>query len=169
VLCAGGIENARLLLASTKVAQPGIGNQRDLVGRFLMDHRPAAVGTFAISTAGEILKRFGFYRVKCGQNNYWFRHGFRLSPAVQRKERLLNCSAWLKEEMPKDDPWKALKRILRGKSRALRRGLARDRLQRGRAPARRSRSLRAAKRFYAGGGLDCLHREVRLVYELAAR
>jgi choline dehydrogenase-like flavoprotein len=119
VLCAGGIENARLLLASTKVAQPGIGNQRDLVGRFLMDHPRGVVGTFAISTAGEILKRFGFYHVKCGQNNYRFRHGFRLSPAVQCRERLLNCTAWLNEEVPKDDPWKALKRILRGKSRAV--------------------------------------------------
>lgn len=38
VLATGGIENARLLLASNRVAKQGIGNDRDLVGRFFMDH-----------------------------------------------------------------------------------------------------------------------------------
>ncbi|MFV3129929.1 FAD-dependent oxidoreductase [Niveispirillum sp. KHB5.9] len=38
VLAAGGIENARLLLASTDVETAGIGNGRDLVGRFFMEH-----------------------------------------------------------------------------------------------------------------------------------
>lgn len=34
----GGIENARLLLASTRGAANGLGNDDDLVGRFFMDH-----------------------------------------------------------------------------------------------------------------------------------
>ncbi|MEO1468892.1 MAG: FAD-dependent oxidoreductase, partial [Pseudomonadota bacterium] len=38
ILCAGGIENARLMLASTGVAPAGVGNDNDLVGRFFMDH-----------------------------------------------------------------------------------------------------------------------------------
>ncbi len=38
VLACGGIENARLLLASNRIAPAGIGNQHDLVGRFFMDH-----------------------------------------------------------------------------------------------------------------------------------
>ncbi len=38
VLAAGGIENPRLLLASTDVETAGIGNGRDLVGRFFMEH-----------------------------------------------------------------------------------------------------------------------------------
>lgn len=38
VLCCGGIENARLLLLSNSVVKPGLGNTRDLVGRFFMDH-----------------------------------------------------------------------------------------------------------------------------------
>ncbi len=38
VLACGGIENARLLLVSTSVAPHGVGNDRDLVGRFFMDH-----------------------------------------------------------------------------------------------------------------------------------
>ena len=38
VLCCGGIENARLLLLSNSVMKQGLGNGRDLVGRFFMDH-----------------------------------------------------------------------------------------------------------------------------------
>lgn len=38
VLAAGGIENARLLLLSDQVQRRGLGNQRDLVGRFFMEH-----------------------------------------------------------------------------------------------------------------------------------
>ncbi|MGB8600452.1 MAG: FAD-dependent oxidoreductase, partial [Burkholderiales bacterium] len=38
VLAAGGIENARLLLASNKIQLNGIGNQHDVVGRYFMDH-----------------------------------------------------------------------------------------------------------------------------------
>jgi choline dehydrogenase-like flavoprotein len=37
VLACGGMENARLLLASNDVIKPGIGNQNDLVGRFFAD------------------------------------------------------------------------------------------------------------------------------------
>lgn len=38
VLSAGGIENARILLASDSTIKNGVGNEFDLVGRFFMDH-----------------------------------------------------------------------------------------------------------------------------------
>ncbi|MEN3974001.1 GMC family oxidoreductase [Emcibacter sp. SYSU 3D8] len=38
VLAAGGIENARLLLASNEQLPAGIGNAHDVVGRYFMDH-----------------------------------------------------------------------------------------------------------------------------------
>lgn len=38
VLATGGIENARLLLASTSGYEDGLGNENDLVGRYFMDH-----------------------------------------------------------------------------------------------------------------------------------
>ena len=38
VLACGGIENARVLLASDRDVPGGVGNGRDLVGRYFMDH-----------------------------------------------------------------------------------------------------------------------------------
>ena len=46
VLACGGIENARLLLASNRVMPRGVGNENDLVGRFLMYHPHIPLGYF---------------------------------------------------------------------------------------------------------------------------
>ena len=44
VLATGGIENARLLLASVRDRSAGLGNENDLVGRFFMEHLHVAAG-----------------------------------------------------------------------------------------------------------------------------
>lgn len=44
VLACGGIENARLLLASDSVVPQGLGNEHDLVGRYFMDHPSGKLG-----------------------------------------------------------------------------------------------------------------------------
>lgn len=49
VLAAGGIESARLLLASNEVVPDGVGNQHDNVGRYFCEHLAAAMG-FAVLT-----------------------------------------------------------------------------------------------------------------------
>ena len=120
VLCTGGLENARLLLASDDVMPGGLGNDHDVVGRYLMDHPRGAVGSFDVATSRSLQKRLGRYNV--GGN--LFRAGLRLSPDVQRDERLLNCAAWLGEVVAPDDPWDALRRIAVGKSRLARDALA---------------------------------------------
>ena len=112
VLCAGGIENARLLLASNKLTPNGLGNDKDHVGRYLMDHLRGPVGSFDLRHSQGVLKRFGRYSV--GRN--LFRAGLRLSPEIQKSEGLLNCAAWLGEILEPDDPWDALRRILRRQS-----------------------------------------------------
>jgi choline dehydrogenase-like flavoprotein len=44
ILAAGGIENARLMLASRRDRAAGLGNENDLVGRFFMDHLHVPAG-----------------------------------------------------------------------------------------------------------------------------
>lgn len=110
VLCAGAIENARLLLASTTVTPAGLGNDRDLVGRYLMDHLRGTTGSFAIPGSRALQKRFGRYNVR----GHLFRAGFRLSPHAQRAEGLLNCATWLGEILAPDDPWDGMRRFVRG-------------------------------------------------------
>ena len=50
VLAVGGIENARVLLASCGVHRTGMGNQHDLVGRYFMEH-------LELGNAGEFVSR----------------------------------------------------------------------------------------------------------------
>ena len=111
VVCAGGIENARILLASDTVVAGGLGNRHDTVGRYFMDHLRGPVGTFALAGSGALQKRFGRHNLR----GHLFRAGLRLSPEIQRQEGLLNCAAWLGEVVAPDDPWNALKRILDGR------------------------------------------------------
>ncbi|MBF6171779.1 GMC oxidoreductase [Nocardia blacklockiae] len=116
VLAAGGIENARLLLASRRVVPHGVGNRDDLVGRYLMDHRCGAVGSFDIAASAAVRDRFGKYVVRSPQGNHTFLHGLALSERIQREEELLHCALWIQEVPAADDPWDAVKRLLRGRA-----------------------------------------------------
>ncbi len=110
ILCAGGIENPRILLNS---GSAGLGNRHDQVGRYLMDHLRGPIGQFDVTTSHILQRRFGRYNLK----RHFFRAGMRLSPVVQRHEGLLNCAAWLGEGLATDDPWDALRRVLSRRSR----------------------------------------------------
>jgi choline dehydrogenase-like flavoprotein len=113
VMACGGLENARLLLASNRLARKGVGNSHDLVGRFLMDHPGCKLGWFDPHRSAPIQRRFGYYLLdhEGGLNTYSF--GLMLSPEIQRKEQLLNCAAYLDQAPPTNDSWSALKRLIR--------------------------------------------------------
>lgn len=53
VLATGGIENARLLLASTADRPMGVGNEHDMVGRCFMEHLHVPVGHILASQAAD--------------------------------------------------------------------------------------------------------------------
>ena len=53
VLACGGLENARLLLASRHQAAAGIGNERDNVGRYYMSHLFGALGWVELRSPGQ--------------------------------------------------------------------------------------------------------------------
>jgi choline dehydrogenase-like flavoprotein len=113
VIAASGIENPRLLLASNAVQPAGIGNGHDLVGRFLMDHASARVGRFELKDLAPVIKRFGFYGVRHKGRTHMYMHGLTLSRDLQEREELLNSAVYFLPERSPDDPWDALKRLLR--------------------------------------------------------
>jgi len=92
-LAAGGIENARLLLLSNTVFSAGIGNGRDLVGRFLMDH-PLYYFCQWIPSSPALFPLLGLYDVRTVQGHCVLGR-LTLPEAVLRENRLLNLSGVL--------------------------------------------------------------------------
>jgi choline dehydrogenase-like flavoprotein len=126
VLACGGLENARLLLASDRLARKGLGNSYDLVGRFLMDHPGCTLGWFDPHRSVRVQRRFGYYLLdhEDGRNVYAF--GLTLSPGIQRKEQLLNCAAFLDYAPLANDSWRALKRVVKPDTESSRTSRVRD-------------------------------------------
>lgn len=124
VLCAGGIENARLLLASRSVMPAGIGNGRDVVGRYLADHPRSTLLRFDRPDIDAVARHFNFYGLNDQGRTQFYLHGLRLSPTLQRQEGLVNCAAYPVQVHSLVDPWAALKRLMRGDRTRLARDLA---------------------------------------------
>jgi choline dehydrogenase-like flavoprotein len=85
ILACGGLENARLLLASNSRIPSGIGNQHDLVGRFFMDHPRAVFGKVRFASEARLRLMRG-RPLKAGK----LQLGIGLSERAQREHRLLN-------------------------------------------------------------------------------
>ena len=115
VLASGGIENARLLLASNRKRKEGLGNKHDIVGRFLMDHPGTRLGHF---TRADLKKAgyLGFYTLRKDGHFRLYLHGLTFSPEFQAEEKLLNAAIYTLPEISPDDPIEALKRLARFKS-----------------------------------------------------
>ena len=87
VLACGGLENPRLLLVSKSKMTSGVGNQRDLVGRYYMQHPKGLHGLAVLKhnslrtplyTGGQLARNVKI----CG--------GISFSEEFQRRERVLN-------------------------------------------------------------------------------
>jgi choline dehydrogenase-like flavoprotein len=122
VLAAGGLENPRLLLISNGAHPSGLGNENDMVGRFLTEHQAFRIGvvhpssqTLFMSLALYDLRRVGPFMVG---------GSLALNEEVVRREGLLNMCAVLAAHPKGAGSWadKSLKNLY-----ALRRGeLSRD-------------------------------------------
>jgi choline dehydrogenase-like flavoprotein len=103
-LCAGAIENARLLLLSD-----GLGNDRDLVGRYFQDHPNVHVGSVETASPRALLDRYSLlYRKPL---RYWAKMG--AAPQLQEERQILNGIANLKFDFGADSGLEAAKRLYR--------------------------------------------------------
>jgi len=94
VLAAGGIENPRLLLLSRQVHGRGLGNDRDLVGRFFAERLSARTG-FIVPAAPDLTGPAGFYDVHEPAPGVRVQGALRVRDAVQRERQLLNCAFFM--------------------------------------------------------------------------
>lgn len=107
IIATGGIEVPRLLLASNRQLRHGLGNEHDMVGRFLQEHPAVRLGVVAPINP-ELLQSFFNGRRAKGQR---FSARLSLSRPIQEKERLLNASAAFLFSLPSDRGFGLLRAI----------------------------------------------------------
>lgn len=104
ILAAGGIENARLLLASNQIAGAGLGNQNDLVGRFFMDHPRLLSGELRFAEPWSRNKlydiKYNYMNAAVAANGTHIAAQLALTPETLEKERLLNARICFCSEFP---------------------------------------------------------------------
>jgi choline dehydrogenase-like flavoprotein len=86
ILATGGIENARLLLASRGQIAGGVGNHSDMVGRCYMSHHAGTYGYLRLKDKRKPL----FYRLDKDRNGTYYRRRFRLTDQAQRDLQVMN-------------------------------------------------------------------------------
>lgn len=106
ILACGGIENARIMLAAKSEYPQGIGNERDVVGRYFMEHPHInETGSLLIWELMEF-KSYGdwidFRRLR-RENNVRSSRVLSISEPVQEREKLLNISVELRPIMELKD------------------------------------------------------------------
>lgn len=103
VLATGGIENARLLLAS---GQPGtsLGNRHDLVGRFFMDHPRMLTGKVRFRPEWSRNKlydiKYNYMNAAVAAQGVHIAAQFALTPETLQQEHLLNARVCFCSEFP---------------------------------------------------------------------
>lgn len=90
-LACGGLETARLLLASRDVRPQGVGNEHDVVGRYYMCHIAGNVGTLVLQGRPQDV-RHGY---EVTPEGIYCRRRLAIAPGEQRRHGLANCVARL--------------------------------------------------------------------------
>jgi len=99
VVACGGIENARLLLASNDVVSTGVGNENDLVGRFFADHAiPRDTATLVVF-GGEIA---GFYKANADVSGARIRAALAPTDSFRRDRKLLGSTPTVEQRVELD-------------------------------------------------------------------
>jgi choline dehydrogenase-like flavoprotein len=109
VLAAGGIENARLLLASRARRPEGLGNAHGLVGRYFMEHPHVVCGAFLPSRADLDL---GLYLAHAAGRVSVQGH-LAATEAARRRLRMLDFAAFLGESAELPEFERALAPVIR--------------------------------------------------------
>jgi choline dehydrogenase-like flavoprotein len=105
ILACGGIENARILLASDRQQPGGLGNRNDLVGRFFMDHPYCVAGHFEPASEAFDQTLYAIEDYERAGPEQKANAAFSLHEHVVRGEQLNNCGLYfVRRAAYKTDP-----------------------------------------------------------------
>lgn len=107
VVCCGCIENARLLLVSNSITPNGLGNDRDLVGRFFMEHPGIPCGIVASDDDHDLADRY----TKNFLNGVQYRAGIVAADLLQKEKKILHCCASVEIKADPEDGTKVAQQI----------------------------------------------------------
>jgi choline dehydrogenase-like flavoprotein len=109
VICCGGIETARLLLASNRVDPNGVGNQNGLVGRYFQEHVHVNYGNLVTKNRTHLQDLFESFFVK------GLKHAplVTLTQRLQAEKQLLSIHGMVIFEPPPDSGIAAMKKLFR--------------------------------------------------------
>ncbi|HEY2068475.1 MAG TPA: GMC family oxidoreductase [Rhizomicrobium sp.] len=100
VVAAGGIETARILLASNDVMKTGVGNGNDLVGRFFADHPiPGHVATLVLFNGNLPV----YYQIPRKVDGALFRAALAPTDAFKQSNHVLGSLSTIEEEIQLTD------------------------------------------------------------------
>jgi len=108
VLACGGVENARLLLASSDVEPHGIGNAHDQVGRCFMEHPHGRAGVLEAHAGFELWQAF---QPRLRPDGTRIAPVLLPAPAFQREARILNSAFTFKMQRDRSHGLPLHKRI----------------------------------------------------------
>jgi choline dehydrogenase-like flavoprotein len=97
VLACGAIENARLLLMSNDVQSCGLGNERDQVGRYFMEHPHGRIAHIETNDPAEF---WALYRKRFPATGTPVAPALVVSEELQEHKRILNGAATFKLQRP---------------------------------------------------------------------
>jgi choline dehydrogenase-like flavoprotein len=100
VLAVGGIENARLMLASNDVMKPGVGNQNDMVGRFFADNPiPRDIATLVLFDS----TMSSYYQNTQQAQNVYFRATLVPTEQFKRERGVMGSLTTIENSVPLDE------------------------------------------------------------------
>lgn len=109
IICCGGIESARLLLASDRIESHGVGNRNDLVGRYYQEHPLISYGKFLTTNRKRLQNLFeSFYK-----RNLKYFPIVTLNEQLQADKQVLNIQGCMSFESALDSSIIAMKSLYR--------------------------------------------------------
>jgi choline dehydrogenase-like flavoprotein len=110
VLACGGLENARLLLATNRQVNVGLGNQHGNVGRYFIEH-PHLPGARLLATAPSRIEFYGYEHRRPRHGDTLVMGYLNLAPDLQTRAGMLNCDCSFVDDNIGRSGYAALRRI----------------------------------------------------------